>query len=108
MGVYPTGYNKLEFIEFLKKNNVEDSIIKKFMQLPETITHKKHVYRLNIVSTWYSIGDTYYNFEMNYYSDDIIEFLFTYKIFTNVEESINNLLCDLVSGKYIDKIHECK
>jgi len=102
MGVFPTGYSREGFIQFLRKNNAEESIIEKMYDLPETITHKKHVYKLNIVSTWFSIGNTYYNFEMNYYSEDLIEFLFTYKIFTNVEESINNLICDLVAGKFIN------
>ena len=107
MGVYPKGYSKEEFVEFLLKNHVKDTIINKFKELPETIKSKGHIYKLNIVCTFCSVGETFYNFELNYYCEDEIEFLFSYKIFTNVEESINNLLCDLVGGKYIDKPEIC-
>lgn len=103
MGVYPKSYNKDTFIEFLQKNNVSDTIVDKFKELPETLTRKGHEYKLNIVSTWYSIGNTFYNFELNYYSEELVEFLFSYKIFTDVEKSINYLLCELINAKYLDK-----
>ena len=108
MGVFPKGYNKEGFIEFLLKNHVDEAIINKFKILPENVKHNTYIYKLNIMCTWFSIGDTYYNFELNYYSDDQIEYLFSCKIFTNVEESINNLICDLIGGKYIDKPEICK
>lgn len=101
MGVYPKGYTKEEFVNFLEKNNVEDSVIKKFLSLPEKINAKGSKFKLYISSTFVSVGNTYYNFELNYYSEDKIEFLFPYKLFKNIEKSIDNLLCDLVAGKYI-------
>jgi hypothetical protein len=102
MGVYPKGYNKEEFIVFLQENYVNNVIIEKFKVLPENVKHNNHIYKLNIVITFISVG-MFNNFEINYYSEDQIEFLFAYKIFTNVEESINNVLCDLIEGKYINK-----
>jgi hypothetical protein len=102
MGVYPKGYNKEEFIVFLQENNANETIINKFKILPETVKHNNHIYKINIVSTFISVG-MFNNFELNYYSEDQIEFLFSYKIFTKVEESINNILCDLIEGKYINK-----
>jgi len=101
MGVYPKDYNKESFIEFLQKNNVSDKVVDKFKELPELIVHNGHEYKLNILSTWYSVGNTFYNFELNYYSQDLVEFLFNYKIFTDVEKSVNYLLCELINAKYI-------
>jgi hypothetical protein len=106
MGVYPKGYNKEEFIVFLQENYVNNAIIEKFKVLPENVKKNNHNYKLNIVSTFVSVG-MFNNFELNYYSEDQIEFLFSYKIFTNVEESINNILCDLIEGKYINKPDFC-
>ena len=106
MGVYPKGYNKEEFIVFLQENNANETIINKFKILPENVKHNNYIYKLNIVSTFVSVG-MFNNFEINYYSEDQIEFLFPYKIFTNVEESIDNILCDLVEGKYINKPDFC-
>jgi hypothetical protein len=106
MGVYPTGYNKEEFIVFLQNNNTNETIINKFKILPENVKHNNHIYKLNIVSTFISVG-MFCNFELNYYSEDQIEFLFPYKIFGNVEESIDNILCDLIEGKYINKPDFC-
>jgi hypothetical protein len=108
MGVYPKGYDKEGFVEFLQKNHVKETVINKFKELPETLKKNNYIYKLNIVSTWFSIGETFYNFELNYYCEDQIEFLFSCKIFTNVEESINNLLCDLINGNYISKPEICK
>jgi hypothetical protein len=103
MGVYPSKYNKEEFREFLEKNNVKDSIIDKFNSLPEKIKHNDCEYDLNIAVTWFSIGNTFYNFELNYYSKEKIEFLFSYKIFNDVEVSINNLLCELYRINVVEK-----
>jgi hypothetical protein len=103
MGVYPKDYNRDSFLAFLHKNNVSDKIISKFNELPEIIKYKGHEYKLNIVSTWYSIGNTHYNFELNYYSEEIIEYLFSSKVFTDVEKSINYLLCELINAKFVEK-----
>lgn len=101
MAVYPRTYNRDEFIEFLKKNNVSENIINKFNELPDKVLYNNNVYNLTINSTWYNIGNTYYSFELNYYCDELIEFLFSYKIFNNIEVSIDNLLCELMNAKYI-------
>jgi len=101
MGVFPRSYNKEKFIEYLEKNKVSNDIIIKFKELPETLVHKNSTYKLNIITTWFSIGNTYYNFELNYYSEDLIEFLFSYKIFTDIEKSINYLLTELINNNYI-------
>jgi hypothetical protein len=106
MKIYPKKYSKEEFIKFLKKNNVNDKIITKFVELPETVIHKGNEYDLYINSTWYNVGNTHYNFELNYYSEDLVEYLFNSKVFGDVEISINNLLCELMNSKLIDGI--CK
>jgi hypothetical protein len=108
MGVYPTEYNKEKFIGFLKKNHVNEGILEKFNDIPEKVKKNSYIYKLNIIVTWYSIGDTFYNFELNYYSEELNEYLFSLKMFTNVEESINNLLCDLIAAKYIEKRENSK
>lgn len=99
MGYYPTLYNKKRFKKFLIKNNVNDGILKKFAELPITVTVDNIVYDLYIYSVWYSFGNTYYTFELNYYSDANIEFLFHSKQYNDVESSINNLLCELATIK---------
>jgi len=103
MGVFPKGYEKDEFIKFLQNINVSNSTIEKFKKIPEYLTYKNSEYKLNIISTWYGIDNTYYTFELNYYSEKLVEFLFTYKIFTDVDKSINYLLCELIKDKYITK-----
>lgn len=103
MGVYPKDYNKDSFIDFLNRNNVSDKIVEKFKELPEKLVHKGHEYKLNIQSTWYSGEKTHYNFELNYYSEELVEFLFSYKVFTDIEKSINYLLCELINAKFTKK-----
>ena len=48
---------------------------------------KKYV--LNIIASWREEDDTEYEFELNYYSPDNMEFLFNYKIFNNIHSSLN-------------------
>ena len=103
MGVYPKNYNKNDFIAFLQKNNVPDKIIGRFKELPETLTYKNSEYKLLITSTWYSTGRTHYNFELNYYCENLIEYRFNPKVFTDVEKSINYLFCELMNNNYITK-----
>ena len=106
MGVYPSKYNKEEFLKFLEKNNVNDAIISKFVELPEAVERSGNTFKLDINSTWYSIGNTFYNFELNYYSEELVEYLFGSKVFSDVELSINYLLCELINNNYI-KIGDC-
>jgi hypothetical protein len=108
MPVTPREYSKETFLTFLHKNNVSDSIVNKFMQLPEKVTKRGKEFKLFISSTWYDTGKTYYNFELNYYSEELVEYLFTYKVFDDVERSINFLLCELINKHYIAKPEHCK
>ena len=101
MGVYPKKYNKKEFLIFLEKNNAKNTTIDNFLKLPETVQQNGKVFKLDINSTWYSVGDTFYNFELNYYSEELVEYLFNFKIFDNVELSINYLVCELMNKKLI-------
>ena len=101
MGVYPKKYNKKEFLIFLEKHSVSNTIISKFVELPETVERSGNTFKLDINSTWYSIGNTFYNFELNYYSEELVEYLFSSKVFNNVEVSINYLLCELINNNHI-------
>ena len=104
MHIHPNQYNKKEFIEnFLKKNNVNDTIISKFVDLPEKIIVDDHEYEIYINVTFFNIDDTFYNFELNYYSEEHIEFLFNSKVFQNVNICINYLMCELIEKKHLIK-----
>lgn len=107
MGAYPKKYNKEEFLEFLEKNKVGDRIIAKFVRLPETVERGGGTFKLDILVTWFSIGDTFYNFELNYYSEELVEYLFNSKVFANVELSVNYLICELINKNYIKNV-SCK
>jgi len=108
MGIIPKEYNKETFIAFLHKNNISDNIIEKFELLPEKLTRRNKEFKIFLSSTRYENGNTYYNFELNYYSEDLVEFLFSSKIFTDLEKSINFLLCNLINNGYIVKPKICK
>ena len=109
MGVYPNQYTRENFLEkFLRKNNVNDTIISKFVELPEKIIIDGHEYELFINVTWYKVDDTFYDFELNYYCEELVEYLFNSKVFHDVEISINNLLCELLEKGYLEKEKECK
>jgi len=97
MGAYPKAYDKKNFIEFLHEQNVPVEEIEKLESLPESIESNNSKYKLNIIATWYSVGETFWNFELNYYSGERIEFLFPYEIKRNVVESINRLY-ELING----------
>ena len=101
MGIYPKKYTKEEFIVFLKKNNVNETIINEFEKLPKKIKRNDNVFKLDLDTTWYSIGDTYYNFDINYYSEDLVEYLFSSKVFNNIEVTINRIRCELKRNKQI-------
>ena len=95
MAIYHQLYTKDSFMQFLIKNHVNDNIITKFAELPETIKRNDTNFNLNISAIWHSEGKTFYEFEINYYSNELIEYLFSSKIFTDVEHSINNMLCEI-------------
>lgn len=106
--VVPREYDKANFIKFLEKYNVNDGIINKFAELPESITVNKNRFELLVNVTWYNVGNTHYGFEMNYYCKEEIEYLFRPKVFTDIELSVNNLMCDLLSGNFIDDNKKCR
>jgi hypothetical protein len=95
MTVYQKTYERDEFIHFLEKIHVGDTVINKFKELPETFVKNGTEFNLYISSIWHSKGKTYYEFELNYYSEKLIEYLFGSKVFTDVEFSINYLLCEI-------------
>ncbi len=94
-------YSKEEFLEFLKNYNINENIINKFIELPKFIKQKDSVFELDINVTYYSTKNTYYEFEINYYSQELIEYLFNWKVFKNVEHSINNIQCNLINNRLI-------
>jgi hypothetical protein len=104
MGVYPNQFSREDFLEkFLKENNVSDSIITKFVELPEKIIIDGHEYGLYVNVIFCSVGDTSYTFELNYYCEELVEFLFNSKVFGNVETSINYLMCELLEKQYLER-----
>lgn len=102
MNIFPNIYTKTEFLEQLTTNNINDNIIRKFNKLPEFIEINKNTYFIYINVTQYGTKNPTFNYELNYYSNDLIEFLFNSKVFNTVELSINNLLCDLMNMKQIN------
>ena len=103
MTTYPTLYNKNDFIKFLKKINVNEETIEKFTKLPNAVIKDDAKYKLNMMLTYNSGEETSYSFELNYYSKDLMEFLFNYKIFSEVNESIIYLVCELDKYGYAKK-----
>lgn len=104
MREHPTNFNKENFLKYLRENRVSNEIIDKFVKLPENICRNDNEFKLNIVVTFFSIDKTYYNFEMNYYSEELVEYLFNVKIFNNIEVSVNYLICELFTKNYINKL----
>ena len=105
--IFPKEYSKKEFVEFLKKNNVNENIITKFVELPESVVRSGDTFDLYINTTWYNVGDTHYEFELNYYSKQNIEYLFSLKVYKDIETSINSLTCELMNGNYIKRTGAC-
>lgn len=103
MEVYPKQYTREEFLKFLKKNNVDEEIINNFEKLPKIVKRNENEFELYINRTWYNIGNTHYSFELNYYSEELIEFLFNSKVFNDIEVSINFLLSELINNNHMKK-----
>ncbi len=104
MVIHPTIYTKEEFIKFLKKNNTDNNIINKFKELPEIIERMDgKIFYIYIHSLWHDVKKPYYEFELNYYSEELIEYLFSSKVFKDVEHSINYMICELKNINHLDK-----
>jgi len=103
MAAYLKTYTKEEFLQFLEKINVNENIINKFLELPEIYKRNGNIFDLHISSIWHSEGKTFYEFEINYYSENLIEYLFGSKVFTDVEHSINNMLCEIKNANCPNK-----
>lgn len=96
-------FDKEGFITFLNKININENTINKFKELPEKVERSGSTFELYINSIWYDKEDTYYTFEINYYSHELIEYLFGSKVFTDINICINNLLCELMNANIIKK-----
>ncbi len=101
MGVYSSENNKKGYLKYLKKIRANNKIITKFEKLPETVKRNGDEFKLQVTHTFISVSPTGYNFEMNYYSEDLVEYLFNSKVFGDVELSINYLVCELIDKKYL-------
>ncbi len=108
MKIYPKTYKKNELLIFLKKINANEKIIKNLSNLPENIKYKGNNYYLYINVNWYNVDKTYYGFEFNYYSDELMEYLFNYKIFNDIELSITYIECLLIKHKIISSDENCE
>ena len=105
--VKPREYSKNDFTKFLNKYGVNDEVVTDFKKIPETLNVNGEEFELKILTRWYNIGNTYYEFEFNYYSERIIEFLFGFKVYNDVEISINHLLCELKRHGHFDYNKNC-
>jgi len=101
MKAHPKIYDSSEFTVFLNRNNVDEIVMEKFKNFPESIIYNNSEYKLNITSVWYGKDFARLNFEINYYSEEQIEYLFNSKVFTDVEKSINYLYFELVNRKFV-------
>lgn len=102
MNKYPTKYTKENIIAELKNNGIRNGIIGRIEKLPNVLHVDDNKFYLNIITSWHNNGDTYYEFEINYYSPKNLEFLFPYKIFNDIEHSLNNIEAELKKGGFIN------
>lgn len=101
MTKYAKSNTKKEFLDYLNKNRVGDEIIAKFNELPEIIKLRDNNFKLQIIRTFVNVSTTEHNFEMNYYSEHLVEYLLSPKVFGDIGTSINFLLCELNKKKII-------
>jgi hypothetical protein len=95
MNVIQKEYKRDEFIKFMGKYGVSDEVISNFVDVPETIIKNDHKFHLVITSRWYNIGKTHYEFELNYYSPKLMEYLFSLKVYNDIEISVIHLVNEL-------------
>jgi len=107
MGVEQNEFNKKEFMGFLLKNEVSNEIIKRFENIPEILYKNDTKYNLVVQMRWYDLEKTHREFEMNYYSEKIMEYLLSFKVYTDIELSINYLECELRIKGFISDEKTC-
>lgn len=95
MAVKQTKFSKEDFIKFMKKLGVGEEIISDFQKVPKFIKKNDYDYSLVIICRYYDIGKTYYEFELNYYSSKLMEYLLGLKIYNDIEITINHLIREL-------------
>lgn len=106
MATHSNEYTKNQFIKFLNENNINTTVIEKVKLFPETINKNNDDFDLYIKVIWNDNKETYYEFEFNYYNIEKIEFLFTIRIYRNIDISVNNLLTELRDIKAIENFDE--
>lgn len=87
--------SKTEFTDYLVEKNINSKAIEKFKQLPETIEGKKIEYKFNCNIKLNNRNE--FEYEMNYYSQKNLKFLFPYKIKNDLEECINEIFNTVIS-----------
>lgn len=88
-------YSKIGFNKFLTNIGVEKSIINKANTLPNQIKHNETNYNIYIAITEFQKEENIFDYQINYYSEEIDEFLLKLKVFQNPEISINFVLNEL-------------
>lgn len=83
-------FNKKEFIKFLKVSNVDKALLERVEKLPKLVHKNKTDYKINI-NYDYLDKEEVQQFEINYYSNKLYEFLFPYKIHEDLESSLDNI-----------------
>ena len=104
MSIHPTSYDKNTFLDYLNKNKVDEATITDFNKLPEAVFCNGSDFKLDINVVWYDEDETHYTFEMNYYSEEKIEYCFNSKVFTSISYSVKYLImmlnnCNCYKGK---------
>ena len=107
VNVNPEMLGKQDFIAYIEKIGIKNGLVDRVESLPDIIHVNDYDYKLNICTSWHREGVTYHEFEMNYYSEENMEFLLTYKIFKDIEISLTYLECELVRRGFLDADTEC-
>lgn len=95
MTLEPTNLTKKKFINFLKKIDINLDLIERASKLPEEFTFDRNRYFIYIMLISHTDNDNPFEFELNYYCDEISEYLFSLKSSFNLERALNNVECEL-------------
>lgn len=107
MGVYPKLFNKESFVKYLRKIKINEEIIERLSNLPDEVLYDNVWYKLYIATRWYSGGKTHYEFELNYYSEEMVKFLLNIEPYSDIEISLNHIECELRNLKLFDDDQSC-